>query len=449
MGGTAELSAYAAEASFDQLPREVVTRARQVILDSFGAMLAGTRLKPGRLIGEFARQLPTGECTVVGSRRKASPMDAALVNATLTHADETDDSHFSSVSHPAATCLPPALAMAERVGANGRTLIGALVVGYDVQCRASLAINPVPLQARGFTSLAISGNFGAAAAAGKALGLDAEQMRDALGLVGCHAVGLWACAAEPEHCARSLTAGVPARNGTMAALLAGLGFHGPPAIFEGRDGIFKAYADGSSLGELTRELGRRYEIMGTSIKKHSCGGPIRGPVDALLKLMAKHDLSAHEIDTITVRLASTPASVMDDREDLSINLQYVMAVAAIDARVDVEQTHSEERTRDPEVLKLKERVTLIPDAELEKLWPKVRPGIAEVATRDGRRYVERVDHPEGSPQNPLTEAQVEAKFLRLSSPIIGRERAEELVCLVGRLEQVESLEPIARLLMGS
>ncbi|MBI4506168.1 MAG: MmgE/PrpD family protein [Chloroflexi bacterium] len=444
---TRRLAEHASALDPAHLPAEVVERARQVVLDTCAALLSAAELDVGRAILAFAATLgDRPEATVAASTLRLSAMDAALVNGSLAHADETDDSHFSSLTHPAAMAVPAALALGEPRGLDGATLLAAVVAGYDVQCRVAKSMGPRNLQDRGFMALAVCGSFGAAAAAGRALGLDAQRMAWTLGLVGLQTGGLWACAEEPGHYAKAVQSGFPARDGVCAALMAASGLPGPEAIFEGPNNAVAAFSARPDYEQLTAQLGQRYEIMGTSIKKHACGGPIRGPVDGLLDLMSQHRLAADAIARMDVRLAHSAVKIVGGRAIPSISLPFVMAVAAHDGFVGVEQTHAPRRTEDPQVLALADRVHLSGDDELEAGWPTLRPAVVELTLHDGRRLRTRVDHAAGSPERPLARAEVEEKFLRLSSPVIGEARARELAALAWRLASVVDVRELTRYL---
>lgn len=440
---TSTLAEHVRQLDARKLPTEVTERARQVVLDTFASLLSGAQLPPGRALLAFANGLAgRPEATVAGTELRLGAMDAALINGALAHADETDDSHFSSLTHPAAMGIPAALAVGEARGISGGVLLAAVIAGYDVQCRVAKAMGPRNLQQRGFMGLAVCGSFGAAAAAGRAIGLSAKQIIAALGFAGLQTGGLWACAEEPSHHAKALQSGFPVRNGVTSALLAERGIPGPDAIFEGPNNAIEAFSSDPDREQLTNELGRRFEIMGTSIKKHACGGPIRGPVDGLLQLMNEHRLSADDIERADVQMAHSAVRIVGGRSIPSISLAYVLAVAACDGYVGTEQTHSPNRTQDPRVLDLAERVHVSGDDDMEAAWPALRPATVTLSVRDGRRLRTRVDHAAGSPERPLSRAEVEEKFLRLTSGLLGEVRARKLALLVWRLETVADVREL-------
>jgi 2-methylcitrate dehydratase PrpD len=230
-----------------------------------------------------------------------------------------------------------------------------------------------------------------------------------------------------------------ARNGTTAAMLAKGGYHGPPDVFEGRDGLLRAFSPEPRPEELTGELGQRFEVVRTSIKKHACGGPIQASVDGLLVLIDEHGLQAGDIDSIEVRIAESGRVIVDGRDDPPINLQYVLAVAAIDRVVGVTQTHAPERLNSPEVRSLRERIFVSGDDNFERLWPSRRPAHVTIVTVDGRRLSRLVEHAEGSPDNPMTWEGVASKFENLCA---GWDAADAVLVRVAALEDLEDVRDL-------
>ena len=446
---TEQVARYIADASFEALPSEVVEQGKKVALDILGVLVADSRLKIGEIIIEFVRQLGgRPESSVIGADFKTSVVDAALCNGTLGHADELDDSHFASLTHPSCIIAPAALAVAERERSSGKDFITALVLGYDVQARIGVALDCRRLRDNNHHGSSICGNYGACSAASHLLGLDLMQTVYALGLTTSQASGILAWMTEDEHMAKSFQTGIASRNGVTAALLAKNGYTGPPSTLDDpKYNIFQAFSGGvEDFPPLVADLGSYFHIMGTGLKKYSAGRPIHAPLDGLLKIRREQKLTGNDIQEITVWLGKTPADIVDGRDTPSIGLQYIMAVAAYDGKVEMEQSHSEARTKDPVVLDLRQRVRLERDDELERIFPRTRAGIVEVVTKDGRRFKERVDYATGSPENPMTKADVEEKTRSLATPVIGREKTERLIEMCRKLDRVDDMREVANLL---
>ncbi|MGH9354689.1 MAG: MmgE/PrpD family protein, partial [Terriglobia bacterium] len=256
------LSAYMSEAAGRALPDEVVEKAKQHILDTLAAMASGSVLTPGRDAFRFARAYGSGNtATVVASKILCGPMEAAFTNGMLSHSDETDDSNGPSHSHPGCAVVPGALAAGEQFGISGEHFLRAVTLGYDVACRVTITLGGEPYETKSSRSThSIATYFGAAAAAGCAASLDAEQMRVMLGYTAQECSGLTAWRRDTQHVQKAFVfAGMTARGGVTAALLVQLGWTGVSDIFSGKHNFFQAYDPQADPAGLIDKLGERYE----------------------------------------------------------------------------------------------------------------------------------------------------------------------------------------------
>jgi 2-methylcitrate dehydratase PrpD len=437
----AALSEYIVGPRPDDVPPAVRERARLHILDTLGAMLSGRSLKPGRLAVAITRtQGGTPESSVVGSDLRTSAGQAALANGMAAHADETDDSHFATVSHPGSVVVPAALAVSERQHRSGRDFVTAVVLGYDVMCRMVKALQREEMSQRGLHAASIAGGFGSAAAASRLLGLDAEQARNALALTGTQASGLTTWRQDREHVDKSLCfAGVPSRNGVTAALWAEAGFTATPTVFS-------AYCDHPQPDELLAELGERYEILDTSIKKYPAGQPMQATLEGFFTLLRGHRLRGQDISQVTVRLPERQAHTVNDRKMPDVNCQYLLAVAMLDGDIDFASAHDFERMQASDVLALKPRVKLLADEELTRGFPAIRAAIVELTMNDGRTFQTRVDRLPGAPYNPLSAEEVAAKFTGLSAALLGEAGTRAVIEAVERIDALDDVFELGALL---
>jgi 2-methylcitrate dehydratase PrpD len=435
---TEPLSRYIVSEQAGRLPPQIVQRAKTHILDTIGAMISGSELKPGKVAIEFVRtQGGPGDATVVAANFRASPVLAALANAMTAHADETDDAHFPTVTHPGSVILPSALAIAEAQHRSGADLITAVVLGYDVMCRINKAFDRGWMGRRGLHAGSLCAVFGAAAAASRLLGASVEQVRHGLALAATQASGVNTWRQDPEHIDKALCfSGASARNGVTAALMARSGFTGTATVFEGEENFFKAFSEDSHPEEVIKALGSRYEILDTSIKKYPAGQPIQATLEGYFSLVKQHGLDGRRIQKIVVRLPDTQARTINDRHMPDVNCQYMLAVAMLDGKIDFQNSHDFDRMHDPQVLEFKKRVELVADPELTKIFPAVRSAIVEITTADGRQFKTLVDRMPGAPYNPLSAAEVEEKFLSLSLPVFGQEKSRDIALIVHGLEDV-------------
>ncbi|MFQ6026465.1 MAG: MmgE/PrpD family protein [Dehalococcoidia bacterium] len=444
---TPRLIHYLAGARSAELPPQVLEKAKHHILDTLAAMVSGSVLKPGVLARQYVEQQGgPAEAQVVGTSLVVSAVNAAIANGMMAHADETDDSNGSAGIHPGCAVLPAALAMGERENVSGADLVKSVVLGYDIGSRTTKALGREEMRARNHLPFSIGGTIGATAAAGCLAGLREEQYRDLLSYGAQQASGVMTYPRDVEHIEKAfIFGGMNARNGVMAAEMIQMGFTGVYDTFDGDGNFLVAYSDNPKGEELVAELGTRYEVMLTNIKKFCVGFPIQAAAEGLLIIMNQHNIGADDVDRIVARLPESGAHTVNDREMPDINLQYIFAIALLDGRVSFEAAHSFERMSDPKVMDLRSRVTLIGDPELSGAQPDYQ-AIVEVTTKDGRNIVERVTSFRGRVENPLTTEEVGEKALDLMEPILGQAQSRELIDAVNRLETLPSVRELRPLL---
>lgn len=445
MGVIDQLSEYVAAASGRNLPPEVAAKAKHHILDTIGAMVSGSKLRPGRLAIKHARtQRGKREAAVIGSTLMLPAITAALVNGILAHADETDDTHWRSRTHPGCAIIPAALAIGERENKDGRTLINAVVAGYDVGCRLTLALG---VRQTGWHSThSIGGTFGAVAAACVLAGLDAQEIRWALSYAAQQASGVRSWVADSEHIEKAFDfGGMPARNGVTAAVLVQCGFTGMADAFEGEKSFLAAYSPSPEPQKLLEGLGSRYEIMQTSIKRFPVGAPIQAAAEALELIQQKHNLRPESVAKLTVRLTRDGAETVNNRLMPDINLQYIMAVMVLDGGLSFDAAHDYRRMKEKKVREMMARIELIGDESL--FQPSApRPAVVEVTTPGGESLREHVASSRGTPENPMSDEEVEKKALDLMAPVLGDARSRELIDKIRALESAATVRDLAGLL---
>jgi 2-methylcitrate dehydratase PrpD len=443
------LSTYMSAARARALPKEVIEQAKYHLLDSLAAVISGSELPPGQAAQRYIREHggSGGAITVFGSALTAPPIDAALANGMMAHADETDDSHNESRSHPGCAVVPAALAVGEAYGIDGNLLLRAVTLGYDIGTRVVMAMGGAAFSYE--SSLAthsIAGTFGATAAAVCAAGLDARQIRWALGYAAQESSGITAWRRDTDHIEKAFVfAGMPARNGVTAALLVKSGWNGVDDIFSGPDNFFAAYAPKAQPDRLIEKLGEHYEISQTDIKKWPVGSPIQAPLDAIEVIRSKRAFEADQVRKVTVRLAPSVANVVDNRDIPDICLQHMMAVMLVDKTVSFHAAHDKPRMQESAILKQRAKINMVRDDELAKLLP-VRETVVEVELQDGTRLSERVSAVRGTSRNPMTRDEVIAKARDLTAPVLGRDTSTRLIETILELEKVTEVRNLRRLL---
>jgi 2-methylcitrate dehydratase PrpD len=445
------LSTYMSEAATRPLPEEVVEKAKRHTLDTFGAMISGSELPPGRAALRFAREYGGEKIATIGaSTIVCGPVEAALVNGLLAHSDETDDSHAPSHCHPGCSIVPATLAAGEKFGIGGLQFLRAVALGYDIGPRVTMTMGGADVEAKDHrSSHSIAGTFGSAAAAGCAANLNAQQMRWVLSYAAQEASGTAAWQRDTDHIEKGFDfAGMPARNGVTAAILVHSGWTGVDDIFSGPDNYLQAYAPQANASGLVDKLGERYEVTRTNIKKWTVGSPIQAPLDALVNMRKKHAFEADQVGKVTVRLATGQAYIVNNREIVDICLQHLVAVMLLDKTVSFRTAHDSERMKDPAILRERAKVQLVGDAELEKLMP-ARVAIVEVTLTNGLNLSERVDAVRGTAENPMSREEVIDKARDLMAPVLGLANCNSLIEKVMSFESVKDIGELRPLLQRS
>jgi 2-methylcitrate dehydratase PrpD len=445
---TQKLAAYIAGALRKPLPAAVAEKSKHHVLDTIAAMVSGARLLPGRKAISFVRALGGAkEACVIGSRILTTAVNAALANGMAAHADETDDSHAPSQTHPGCGIVPAALAMAERERRGGRALLRAVALGYDVGCRLTQSLDAHQFREDGHSTHSFGPTFGAAAAASALAGLVDSQIRHVLSYTAQQASGLSCWMRDAEHVEKAFDfGGMPARNGVAAAAMVAHGFSGVEDVFSGERSFFAAYGRSPRPDELVRGLGEDYEILHTNIKRWSVGSPIQAPLDSLAELIRENNLKANDVERLVVRVAHQGANTTDNRNMPDICMQHLCAVMLLDGTVTFKSSHDEKRMRERRVLEIRERIELIGDDALSRAMPS-RQSIIEIRLRDGRSLRHHTTAVRGTAENPMTRAEVDAKSYDLIAPVIGKLRARKLCDMIWNLEKLGDVRKLRSLLM--
>jgi 2-methylcitrate dehydratase PrpD len=434
-----KLSSYMSEARHRALPDNVVLETEHHILDTIAAMVSGAELPPGRMAIEFARSYG-GEkiATVVASHILCGSIEAAFANGELAHSDETDDDFTAGGAHPGCAVVPAALAAGEQFGISGTHFLRAVTLGYDIALRAMKTVGPGMKETHNLV-----GTMGATAAAGCTASLNAQQMRWLLDYAAQQAgAGIGAWRRDTDHIEKGFLFGaMGARNGVNAALVVHSGWTGVEDILSGPNNFVESYNSKGDAAGMIDQLGEVYGVTLTTLKKWTTGGPIQAPLDALENLQKRQPFQADQVKQVVVRVATSAAYTVNNRDMPDICLQHLVAVMLLDKTVSFRAAHDKARMQDPSVLPERAKVQLVPDANLEKLIP-VRVAVVEVTLSDGTRLSERVEHVRGTPENPMTRDEVVAKARELMTPVLGAEKCSKLIERVLGLDTVKDIREL-------
>jgi 2-methylcitrate dehydratase PrpD len=452
MGVTSQISEFCAAIKLSALPSEVATRARFLVLDLVGNIVRARHDAESThafLSAVRAMGMATGNARVFGDAARYSPGGAAFLNGALAHSLDFDDTHAAGSLHPGAPVIPAALAAGEMVGASGADVLAAIIAGYEVTCRVALALPAGDHYDRGFHPTATCGAFGAAAAAARVFGLDADGVAGALGTVLSQCAGSLQFLANGAWTKRSQV-GWAATNGLMAATLVREGFKGASEAFEGKHGFMRAYAPNPTPERAVQDLGAVFELMNTAVKPYpSCRYGHAG-IDAALALRAANDLKPADITAIRLGLPKSGMLLIGAPAEKKVNPvnvvdgqfsgPFVIAAALATGAMGWD---SYKLLDDATIRSLLPKVTCAFDPEIEAEFPTNMSGKLTIQA-GGRTFERKVVVPKGEPSNFLTEAELKAKFFGLTNEILGPDRASALAAAVLAIDTATDVSGLAR-----
>jgi 2-methylcitrate dehydratase PrpD len=449
---TFRLAHFSSGLTFEQLPVEAVEKLKLCILDTLGCAIFGTSLASVQKLAAMVGGEGCGDAVVFGSPMRTAPSVAALINGTSAHAFQLDEIHLESTLHPGSLALPAALALADG-NCTGRDLMTAVAGGYEVGIRVGLAAKGGMFKS-GFHNQGTTGVFVAAAAAAQVLRLSADQMQHALGIAGSQAAGLMAV--QNGAMAKSFHSGRAAQSGVYAARLAQLGYTGIPDVLDGAYGtFFPSFLDDWSESALTEGLGTQWHLMRVGFKPAPAANGNITAMTAMDKIMRAHRLAAMDIETVTAHVSANtlhhcgwPYELDRIQSVLSaqMNLRYGIAVMALERNSGAAQ-FSEAKIRDPNILAFIKRIEVEHDPQFD--GDNGRHRIAcrlVVRCKNGGQHQTTVLYRKGSPEDPMTRGELEEKFQALSK-CMGRETSDRIEDIVSRLEDIENVSELSRLLI--
>ncbi|MDA0655829.1 MAG: MmgE/PrpD family protein [Proteobacteria bacterium] len=440
-----KLAAYIAGASTMKLPEDAAEHGKHHLIDTIASVISGSRLHPGEMTIKYIRSLGgTKEALLLGTDYVTSAINAALGNAMIAHADETDDSHKVSRSHIGCGAVPAALAMAEREGSSGSAFLNAVVLGYDIGARTNFSIGVNSMYDAGHSTHTFAPTFGAAAAAMALAGLNADQVRWGISYTAQQVGGINCWQRDLDHIEKGFDfGGMAGRNGVTAATMVQAGFTGVDDVFVGPRNFYSTYSSEPRPEQMIEGLGERFEVIQTNIKKWTVGSPIQAPLDCIEELQKQHDLSEGNIKHIKLRLSDMESPVVNDRHMADICIQHMVALMVLDGTASFASAHDEERMQDPVVLAFRQKIELLGEPDIPR-----RNAIVEVTLANGEMVSHKQIAVRGTPENPMTRQEVDDKAYDLMAPIVGKDNARSLIDKVWEIEKVENVRDLRPLMMA-
>lgn len=449
---SAELASFAANLQAKDIPNEVMNRAEDLLVDWFGSAIAGKGARPVELITQFAQNMGGFDASHAGpselliTRKTSSPFLAAMANAAASHVAEQDDVHNGSVFHPATIVFPSALACAQAIGASGEELLVASVAGYEVGIRVGEFLGRSHYKV--FHTTGTAGTLAAAAAVGRLLKLNPEQMLHAFGSAGTQSAGLWEFLRDAAD-SKQLHTAHAASTGLMSAYIAQTGFTGAEHILEGKQGLAAGMSSDSDPSKLVDRLGSRWALAETSFKYYASCRHTHPAADALLQVMLTNKLSPKDIAKVETLVHQGAIDVLGPVTDPSTVHQSKFSMGTVLALVAHYQfaglQEFDQHFHDDEICAFRERVSMTLDPEVDGAYPQRWIGKVKVHLHDGRILEGRVDEPKGDPGNTLSRSEITDKAMRLAA-FSGGANPEEMRSAIDRLWNIRKQAKIGLLI---
>jgi 2-methylcitrate dehydratase PrpD len=438
---TSRLAEWASQLTYDQIPPEVRREARRCLLDYLGVTLGAADEDATRIARETAELLGGNpQASILGTTQKTSLVNAALINGIASHVLDFDDTHIITVLHPTGPAMSGAFPVAEWKKASGKDLITAFIAGFEVEARIALSICPEHYD-RGWHVTGSVGMFGAAAAAGRLMGLDAHHMNMALGIAASQPSGL---REQFGTMTKSLHSGKTASNGVQSAIMASLGYTASEKALEALRGFCNVVSDKQDYAPIVEKLSESWEVFKNGIKPYSCGVVIHPSVDAVREMRNKHGLTADKVASIHARVHPLVLELTSKR-NLKTGLEgkfsvfYAMAVALVEGTARQRQ-FSDELVVRPDLVDLYGKIDATADESVRQEESEVTATLT-----DGSTLVVHVPWATGTPQNPISDEDLQAKFRDLVGPYISEDAATRTVATVAALDDVADVSEIATL----
>ncbi len=434
---TNNLCTFLDEARHVQLDDKTIEKAKHHIVDTIAAMISGTALHVGE---KTLKALPAfeglPEASVFGQSKRYPAYWAAMFNAMLAHADETDDSHETSITHPGCGIVPTAMAMAQREKKGGMDFIRAVCAGYDVGPRITEALGAMALNNAGTSSHAMGAIFGSGACASLLAGFDSAQVRRLISYLAHESSGLGCWMAEHDHVQKAYVFGaMGAKNAITATVLVQSGWTGLDEALEGPRTLFQARAQPAKGRSMEPPLVLGHEILGSNIKKWCVGSPAQAPLDCVQALLPQLP-PMEDIQSISVEIRSDEAFIVDNRDMPNICLQHLVALYLVDRKLTFDSVHDPKRMDDPKIRSIRNKITLIASEPLMKSGG--RQAIVHIALNNGQSLNKHVQHVRGTWGDPMPRSEINEKARDLLEPVIGANATEHLLASLWNLENLDA-----------
>ncbi len=448
---TEKFAEFCEQLKYENLSPEVIKRTKLLILDTVGIIIRARHdaESTSSLVSSIDKlEMSNGSCQVFSDKKTYSPSAAALLNGTLAHSLDFDDTHAEASLHSSAPILSAALAAAQMNKSSGQELITACVVGYEVQIRLGLAGGSSAHYKKGFHPSATCGIFGAAAAAGYLMGLTKEQYISAFGIALSQSAGSMQFLTDGAWTKRSHV-GQAAQNGLSCAIMAGEGFKGPSQAFEGQWGYLHSYASGGDVKKATNGLGEEFETLNLGVKPYPSCRYSHAAIDGLIELKKELKFTSDDLDDIDIGLSETALNIigypLTDKQhpksvvDGQFSMPFCAAVTVKSGGLQWDDYKNHLNNKD--TLSLCNKIKVSPDEDAEKCCPEYMSAKVKVVVK-GEKYEKFVKIPKGEPENFMEDVEFISKFKGLTEPYLSKQRVDQLTDLMLKIDQANNVNSI-------
>ena len=448
---TEKFAEFCEQLKYEDLSPEVIKRTKLLILDTVGIIIRARHdaESTSSLVSAIEKlEMSNGSCQVFSDKKTYSPSAAALLNGTLAHSLDFDDTHAEASLHSSAPILSAALAAAQMNKSSGQELITACVVGYEVQIRLGLAGGSSAHYKKGFHPSATCGIFGAAAAAGFLMGLTKEQYISAFGIALSQSAGSMQFLTDGAWTKRSHV-GQAAQNGLSCAIMAGEGFKGPSKAFEGQWGYLHSYASGGNIKKAIDGLGEKFETLNLGVKPYPSCRYSHAAIDGLIELKKELNFSSEDLDDVDIGLSETALNIigypLNDKQnpksivDGQFSMPFCAAVTVKSGGLQWDDYKNHLNNSD--TLSLCNKIKVSPDKDAEECCPEYMSAKVKVVVK-GKKHEKFVKIPKGEPENFMDDAEFISKFQGLTEPYLSKQRVDQLTDLMLKMDKANNVNSI-------
>jgi len=441
-----QMAQFAHELKFEDIPQVAADEAKRFLLDSIGCALAAVSNKDIQHMYRYIEKLGgTPEASVIGKALRTNAPNAALMNCLLIRALDYNDIYWQQdPSHPS-DLIGVALAAAETNGKTGRDVLLAIIIGYELVMRWCHAAKP-GIREIGWHHSTFT-QFVSPLVAGRLYGLNIDQLMAAVGISGsCH-LTLGAVVAGYLSNMKNTADPLACQGGVFAAMMANEGYTGPVEIIEGKEGLIEVISNVEwNIDELLRGLGKEFVITRCSFKAFPSEALTHQPISAVLNLCRDHDIVAEDVAAVLVETTTRGTDILADpskykpqtKDTADHSLPYVVAVALTDGNV-LPTSFSEGRIRDPKLKDLMKKITVVPNSEINALFPQIKRAKITVTMTNGQQYTTQTDVAKGDPEDPLTNQEIIDKFRANTEKTLGRQRTDKIIETTWTLDSLNNI----------